>query len=398
MANKIRTPHAKIGVLSLAHMVNDIYSNFLPQMLPFLVVLSADFTATRAAILISAFTITSSFVQPIFGFFLDHQGKRWLVHVGTLWMAVMLSMTGLVHNNYILLVILAGLAGLGTAAFHPQASTMVSVLSGDRKAVILSMFVACGSCGFALSPLLLVPLFQAYGLQVTTVTVIPGILVAVLLFYFAPRDNVLGGAQTSLAQVVSTLKAASKELSSIIGVIAIRALAYSALITLLPLYFKSQNLSNITASHLITIMLLTGAIGGIIGGFISDYFGRKRLIVGSLIACVPFFFGFFYTQGTLSTVFLALAGACLLSSFSVTVIAAQEVIPDNKAFAAGLTMGFANGLGAFFVIPFGKIADIWGLPIAINIVFLLPLIAGLIALFMKKRPAARAERHQTLDH
>ena len=99
----------------------------------------------------------------------------------------MLSMTGLVHS-YILLVILAGLAGLGTAAFHPQASTMVNVLSGDHKAVLLSAFVAFGNMGFALSPLLLVPLFQTYGLKASAVTVIPGIIVAVPAFVFRTEE------------------------------------------------------------------------------------------------------------------------------------------------------------------------------------------------------------------
>src|SRR5665648_466909 len=93
--------YTKIGVLSIAHMLNDLYSNYLPQMLPFLIVLTPNFTATRAAILVSAFTVTSSLVQPLFGFFLDRQGKRWLVHVGTLWMAIMLSLTGLVHLSLI---------------------------------------------------------------------------------------------------------------------------------------------------------------------------------------------------------------------------------------------------------------------------------------------------------
>ncbi|MDR3542309.1 MAG: MFS transporter [Desulfosporosinus sp.] len=391
MNEKHQIQYSKIGILSLAHMLNDVYSNFLPQMLPFLVVLTPGFTATRAAILVSAFTITSSLIQPLFGYFLDRQGKRWLVHVGTLWMAIMLSLTGLVHN-YVLLVTLAALAGLGTAAFHPQASTMVNILSGDRKAVLLSAFVAFGNFGFALSPLLLVPLFETYGLQATVVTVVPGIFVAILLLLFAPRNNVLSGATPTLAVVIHSLKSAARELVAIIGVIAIRTLAYTGLLTILPLYLKSQNLSNIAASHLLTIMLFAGAFGGILGGFISDFYGRKRLIVGSLIISTPLFFAFFYTQGTLSTIFLALAGAALLSSFSVTVVAAQEAIPDNKALAAGLTMGFAGGIGGLAVIIIGSIGDIWGLSVAVSVIFLLPIIAGLIALFMKSRPAARNHR------
>lgn len=391
MNSKEPIQYSKIGVLSLAHMLNDMYSNFLPQMLPFLVVLNSNFTATRAAILVAAFTISSSLVQPFFGYFLDRQGKRWLVYVGTLWMGIMLSLTGIVEN-YVVLVTLAALAGLGTAAFHPQASTMVNVLSGDRKAVLLSGFVAFGNFGFALGPLLLVPLFQTYGLHATLVTVVPGILVAILLLFFAPRSDVLAGTAPEFPEVMLSLKSAAKELIAIVGVIAVRSLAYTGMLTMLPLYFKSQNLSNIAGSHLVSIMLAAGAIGGIIGGFISDSFGRKRLIVGSLIISTPLFFAFLYTQGALSVVFLALAGAALLSSFSVTVIAAQEIIPNNKAMAAGLTMGFAGGIGGLAVILLGRIADLWGLQTAISVIFLLPLFAGLIGILMKSHPAARTQR------
>ncbi|MHB8156109.1 MAG: MFS transporter [Desulfocucumaceae bacterium] len=391
MSKKHQIKYSKIGILSLAHTLNDLYGNFLPQMLPFLVALTPGFTATKAAILISAFTITSSLVQPLFGYFLDRQGKRWFVHVGTLWMAIMLSLTGIVQS-YWLLVFVAALAGLGTAAFHPQASTMVNALSGDRKGVVLSAFVAFGNFGFALSPLLLVPLFQSYGLQATVVTVIPGILVFLLLIFFAPRVDILPKVTPSLSVVVGSLRAAARELVAIVSVIAIRSLAYTGLLTILPLYFKSQSLSNIAASHLITIMLIAGAIGGILGGFISDLYGRKRIIVGSLFAATPFFLAFLYTQGTLSTIFLALAGAALLSSFSVTVVAAQEAIPDNKALAAGLTMGFAGGIGGLAVILIGRIGDIWGLSTALLVVFLLPVLSGLAALFMKSRPAAHIQR------
>jgi len=385
MSNNQPIQYTKIGVLAIAHMLNDMYSNFLPQMFPFLVVLRADFTATRAAILVSAFSITSSMAQPVFGYYLDRQGKRWLVYVGTLWMAFMLSMTGIVQD-YTLLAILAGLAGLGTAAFHPQASTMVNVLSGEHKAMILSVFFAFGCLGFALGPLLLVPLFQAYGLQATLVTVIPGILVAILLFFSVPSNNLLLGNASDFSAVLLSLKSASKELIAIIGVIAIRALAYMGMLTMFPLYFKSQNISNIGASHLVTIMLAAGAFGGVIGGFISDNFGRKRLIVGSLLLSTPLFFAFLNTQGSLSTVFLTLAGATLLLSNSVTVIAAQEAIPNNKAMAAGLTIGFAGGIGGLAVILLGCIADLWGLQTVIQVIFFLPLIAAMSGLFMRADP------------
>ena len=222
--------------------------------------------------------------------------------------------------------------------------------------------------------------------------IIPGIIVAFLLFLFSPRDQISEGVPPTLDKVFKTLKASAKELSAIVGVIAVRSLAYTGLLTMLPLYFKYKSLSNIQSSHLVTIMLGTGAIGGIIGGFISDYFGRKKLIIGSLVLSTPLFFAFLLTNGLLSTVFLALAGAALLSSFSVTVVAAQEAIPDNKALAAGLTMGFAGGLGGLAVILIGRIGDIFGLTAAVAVLFLLPIIAGLLGILMKNRQSARLQR------
>lgn len=283
-----RSQCSKIGVLSIAHMLNDLYSNYLPQMFPFLLVLTPGFTATRATILVSAFSFTSSMIQPLFGYFLDRKGKRWLVHVGTLWMAIMLSLTGWVEN-YWLMVLLASLAGLGTAAFHPQASTMVNILSNEHKAVMLSIFVAFGNIGFALGPLLLVPLFEAYGLHATAITVVPGILVAVLLYYFAPHNVIATGSIPEFSAVLQSLKSSTRELVAIIGVIAIRSLSYAGMLAILPLYFKSQNMSNIAASHLLTLMLFAGAVGGLLGGVLSDYYGRKQLIIGSLVLSTPLF-------------------------------------------------------------------------------------------------------------
>ena len=349
------------------------------------------FTATQAAILVASFNISSSLFQPIFGYIVDGRGHSWLVYVGTLWMAVFLSLTGLVHG-YAPMVALATIAGLALG-LPSSGSGLVDGLSARYKAVYQSTFVAFGNFGFALAPLALVPLFQAYGLKATTLLILPGILAAAILFFALPRQMKSNKETASLSVVWKAIRKSARELGVILGVISVRSAAYTGLLALLPLYFHGRNISNIDASRMLTLMLFTGAFGGIAGGFLSDRWGRKPIIVGSLIAATPLFFGFLAVKGALSLIFLALAGAALLSSFSITIVAAQEAIPEHKAMAAGLSLGFANGLGALAVIFIGRVGDLWGLTTAIVLLVSLPFAAGLVGLFLRHHPGyATAKR------
>lgn len=386
-----------LGVMSIGHMLNDLYSNVMPQLLPFLVVLLPNFTASRAAVLVSAFTISSSVFQPIFGYLVDGKGKGWLVYTGTLWMSVFLSLTGFV-NNYFILVLLSVTAGLGTAAFHPPASAFVHGLNAKRKSIYQSVFVAFGNLGFALSPLLLVPLFQYYGLRASWVLILPGIIASSLLLFAMPRSSYKKANAIPMSSLIATFKRSSKELSVMLSVIFLRSTAYVALLALLPLFFHEKGISNISISRLLTLMLATGALGGIAGGFISDRVGHKPLIIWSLILATPFFWGFLGTQGLTSVILLAAAGACLLASFSVTTVAMQDIIPEHKALAAGLSLGFANGIAAFAAIGLGKLADIWGLPFAIAILSALPAAAGITGLALKSSKSVTAAQGDLAAH
>ena len=102
--NDVIPNKGKIFTLSFAHLLNDWYMNYIQTLLPFLIM--AGLSVSKGAFLVSAFTITSSIVQPIFGYWVDNKNQRWMVYVGTMWMAILVSMIGVV-NNYTISVILA---------------------------------------------------------------------------------------------------------------------------------------------------------------------------------------------------------------------------------------------------------------------------------------------------
>lgn len=371
--------------MSLAHMVNDWYMNYIQTLLPFMV--AAGMGVSKGAFLVSAFTITSSLLQPLTGYLVDQKNQRWMVYLGTLWMAVLISMVGVV-KNYPVLVVIVALAGMGTAAFHPQASAMITSVSGERKGFYQSLFVASGNVGWALTPLVVVPFVLHFGLELSPVFLLPGLATGVLVWAAAPRMQ--AGPAGTPPPLREAFTGVGADLTKVVLVVATRSLAYFGLVSFLPLYLQQANVSLVTGSRLLFLMLFSGAMGGLVGGHLSDVFGRKPVIVGSLLLATPLFYLFLNSEGIFSFVFLSLAGAFLMASFSVTIVVAQELISKNSAVASGLMLGFGIGTGGLGVGLVGLLAEYRGIVFVINLLVLLPLLAGLMGLAIRGRPVTPA--------
>jgi FSR family fosmidomycin resistance protein-like MFS transporter len=368
----------RIGALSLAHLFNDWYMNMIQTLLPFFV--AAGLGIGRGAFLVSAFTTTSSLLQPIFGYLADRRGQRWIVYVGTAWMALLLGLLG-VTDNYALLVALALLSGLGTAAFHPQAAAMVGSLAGSRKGFHLSVFSAAGNIGWALTPLVVVPLVKRFGLGISPLFIVPGLVVAVLLWLAAPRVPARQAAAPE--PLWPALRTAWPELLKVVLVVSLRSLAYFGLIAFLPLLLQERGVPITRGGQMLFLMLFAGAIGGLVGGVLSDRLGRRPVVGVSLALSTPLFLWFLASDGPWALVLLCLAGGALLASFSVTVAMAQELISRNAAIASGLTLGFGIGIGGLGVGLVGVYIEHAGLAAAVTMLAWCPLAAALPTLFMR---------------
>lgn len=372
------TRNGRIAALSLAHLINDSYMNLIQTLLPFFV--AAGLGIGRGAFLVSAFTTTSSILQPVFGYLADRHGQRWVVYVGTAWMALLLGLLG-VTDSYPLMLALALLSGFGTAAFHPQAAAMVGSLAGNRKGFHLSVFSAAGNVGWAVTPLLAVPLVKTFGLGLTPLFIIPGVAVAVVLWFAAPR--IPSRVAVAAEPLLPVLRQVWPELFKVVLVVSLRSLAYFGLVTFLPLYLQERGIPLTQGGQLLFLMLFAGAVGGLVGGSLSDRMGRKAVTGTSLALSTPLFLWFLSTSGPGSIVLLCLAGASLLASFSVTVAMAQELISRNAAIASGLTLGFGVGIGGLGVGLVGMLIEHVGIAPAITLLAWCPLAAALAALLLR---------------
>ena len=89
-------------------------------------------------------------------------------------------------------------------------------------------------------------------------------------------------------------------------------------------------------------------------------------------------------------IFLVIIGTLIMISFSVTVVYAQELVPTKIGTMAGLTTGFAFGMGAIGAMVIGVLMDHKGIDFTMIVVSLLPLLL-LVAFFLPKdKPASTA--------
>src|SRR5439155_500154 len=119
---------------------------------------------TEAAGVILAATLSSSVIQPAFGFWSDRRGARWLLSAGVALGGVGIALAA-ISSTYPVLLLLVFLSGLGIGAFHPEGAKFAGFASGDRRATGMALFAIGGNAGFALGPLLVSVAVGAWGLD-----------------------------------------------------------------------------------------------------------------------------------------------------------------------------------------------------------------------------------------
>lgn len=373
------------------HIVVDLSQNILPVILP---IHKAAFglTYSQAGLVATLLSVTSSMIQPLFGLISDRWKTDWFISLGILWTALFMGLTGL-SPNYSLLLLSVTLAGLGTAAFHPRATMEVNYISGNRRGLAMAVYTLGGNLGFALGPIFAATLVLRWGVSST----------AWLLVLSVPFAAVLYGLRKEMAPPPSSPKPSRgkiqwsrlpwQELLVLSLLVTLRSWTYQGFVIYLPLFLQGKGIPLTVGSRLLFVFLLSGAIAGLLGGHLSDRWGRKRVIAGSLLLFSPFMLLALWVSGPWVPLFLALAGTMLLAGFSVIIVFAQELMPGNVGLASGLMLGLAFGTGGVGVFLSGLMADAFGLEKSILFLAFLPLLAGLLALILKDRvPGAASQR------
>jgi FSR family fosmidomycin resistance protein-like MFS transporter len=343
-----------MAAISSGHLATDLSQGALPALLPYLKT-EFDLSYTMAAALVLASTVASSIIQPLFGFWSDVRGALWLLPAGVVLAGVGMGLAT-VAPTYPLVALAVMLSGVGVAAFHPEGSKLASFVSGAKRASGMSFFSIGGNLGFALGPLAASGLILAFGLRGGLLLMVPGALVAAALVALMPY--LAGFVPTShAAGRRSDRPSQSKGMALLLAVVGFRSLAHMGLFAFVPLWEVHKGASETHGTLLLSLFLLSGAVGTIFGGPLADRFGLKPVLLLSFTASIPLILVYVLVGGVAGAVTLAFAGAVVIGTFGLTIVMGQEYMPGRVAMASGLSIGLAIGLGGVAATTLGAIAD-----------------------------------------
>ena len=380
-----------MGVLSAGHLFTDLNQGAVAALLPFLIS-ERGLSLAAAGALVFAATVSSSLVQPLFGIFSDRSPIPALMPLGVLLAGAGLALVG-VAPSYPLIFASVVVSGVGVAAFHPEAARFANYVSGSRRARGMSFFSVGGNAGFALGPIVATPLVLVFGLPGTLFLALPAALMAGVMFAETPRMLRLApDAAEGATNGTEGERESWAPFAAMIGVVVIRSFVYFGFVAFVASYYErvlgaSAALGNVA----LTVMLASGAVGTLLMGPLADRFGRKAVLVWSMVVLPPLVLAFVFSGPYVGMVPLALVGAATIGTFGVTVVMGQEYLPGRIGLAAGITMGLSIGLGGIGAPLLGLLADAGGLRTTMLAVAALPAIGFTLALTLPARTTPPGE-------
>lgn len=359
---------ALIGLASAGHFFNDGYGNVYPALVP-LVAAQLGFGLVTGSLLITAVRMASSILQPLFGAAADRRPTPLLGPVALAAAAAATGALGLLPPAP-LFVLLAILAGSANGAFHPPGLALVRGLAGRRPGRYTSLFLVGGTVGRALGPLLMVGAAALWGVRGVGALALPGLALAAVLARGAARSAPSsapvereGHGRATLALVRDRLG----PLSLLLAIAVARGTVTSAVTTFWPLLHGRAVAQVAGSAGVIAVMMLTGSIGNVLGGSLSDRVPPHRLLAGAAAGAGLSLAAFALAGGAWTYVFAALAGLFAMSTNAVTTVLGQNLLPERVATASGLALGLGNALTAGVTALLAVSAALWGGTVALEL-------------------------------
>ncbi|PED09623.1 MFS transporter [Bacillus pseudomycoides] len=381
--NKIASPtiYRILFAISFGHFLNDSMQAVVPALFPILEK-SMNLSYMQVGWIAFALNMTSSIMQPVFGMYSDKKPSPFLLPLGMF--SSMLGMIGLAFApNFIIVIISVLFIGLGSAVFHPEGARVAYMAAGAKRGLAQSIYQVGGNTGNSLAPiftaLIFVPLGQIGSLGFTAFAAV-GIVLLIFVSNWYKKELVNGAMRRKKRAALEAENAiVSKRIKFVIVLLVfltfVRSWYGAGIGNFYQFYLiEHYGLSIKNAQYFVFAFMIAGVLGTFFGGPLADRFGKKNIIIFSMIGSAPLALLLPHVSLAWVVPLFLCIGFISSSSFSVIVVYAQELVPGKVGMVSGLIVGLAFGLGALGAVVLGKLADVYSLQFIMVLCSCLPLI------------------------
>lgn len=401
-ASPLRHDAQVIGIVGIAHGVSHYSQLMLAPLFPWIKD-AFGLSYSELGFILTVFYVVSGFAQMAAGFLVDRHGPLQILLVG-------LGLLGLAaigyasSPSYSMMLVCAVVAGLGNAAFHPADYTLLNrKVSGQRLGHAYSVHGISGSLGWAVAPVMLVPIAIAFSWRVALFAAAALIFVVMLLVWLNRARLVVEVRPHAHAH-------AAAEPGGAFGFVLIPAVWMCFLFFLGNAFFLSGVQSFATEAarmlhavplHLaalcLTIYMIGNAAGMVLGGFLIVKPERSERIISiafAIAAVLSLVMGFADIPGALVPLLFAVMGFTAGTASPSRDMLVKRAAPENatgRVFGvvySGLDAGMAIGPLVFGALMDAQRPDLMWLVMA---VFQAALIfTGMNVLKVRRTALARA--------
>ena len=380
------TAYAILFTIGTCHLLNDMIQSVIPAIYPLLKE-KFGFTFAQIGIITLVFQLTSSVLQPFVGRYADRHPQPYSLATG-----MCFTLTGLIAlafaSNFLLLLLSVALIGCGSSVFHPEASRVAQIASGGKKSLAQSIFQVGGNGGSAFGPLLAALIVIPHGQHAVGWFALAALLASLLLtrigYWYSLVLNEIK--EHHRKRIFAPCALPEKTIRMALGILVLMIFSKYFFNACMTSYFtfyliEKFGLSVQASQYCLFAYLAAFAIGTLLGGFLGDRYGRKYVILFSILGAAPFTLAMPYLNLGWTIVMAILTGLIIASAFSAIVVYATDLKPDKVGMIAGIFFGLMFGLGGIGSAFFGWLADRTSVEYIFHVSTWLPLL-GIVAVFL----------------
>jgi MFS family permease len=381
------------GIVNLSHLFSHMESGIVSVLYPVMMG-EMGFGYFAIGVLQTIYQVTAMGFQVVYGFLARFFPRSILLGIGNILLGLFVMATGF-SQNLMQVGLMRGLTGMGSSVQHPVGAAILVSYFEKARGRMLTLHYSVGNLGSFLASAVAGGLLLFTSWRTVFYAVgIPSILMGFLCFFL--RDAMAVDSRSGRERMMASMhdyrtciRNRNVMLVSMIQMVGAAGRGTGINVAFLTAFFMTVIGVNVTvAAGLLMLYQLSGLVGPLAIGWLSDRFNRKRVVQMTLFASTVTTLWFLVHRGLTPWLILniVLYGSVIQARGSLTQSMVSEAVPLEQldvAFSLYFFIGFISGPAWTFLM--GWLIDAYGFAAAFKVISVSYLL-GLLMVFFTMDP------------